>query len=237
MTFVLSPPTVPSLAVAPGNNGDTNSRFPVRRVYCVGRNYAAHVREMGFDPDREPPFFFQKPADSIVVAAAGHAAQLSYPPCTSEYHFEIELVVAIGTAGRNISVERANDHIWGYAVGLDMTRRDLQIDARNKGRPWELGKSFDQSAPVSLLHPAASVGHPSSGEIWLQVDGQDRQRSDLANLVWSVPEIVANLSTYFELQPGDLIFTGTPEGIGPVQRNEVMRGGIAGLTDIEVRVI
>jgi fumarylpyruvate hydrolase len=232
MKFVLEPAPLVSIPLADGSG-----EFPVRRVYCVGRNYAAHVREMGMDPSREPPFFFSKPTDSIVVSPAGHAAEIAYPPRTSEYHFEIELVAAIGTAGRDIPVESANDYIWGYAVGLDMTRRDLQITARDKGRPWELGKSFDQSAPVSLLHPASEVGHPASGEIWLQVDGVDRQRSDLSKLIWSVPEIIANLSTYFELRPGDLIFTGTPEGIGPVKRGEVMRGGAAGLTDIEVRVV
>jgi fumarylpyruvate hydrolase len=232
MKFVLEPAPLVSIPLADGSG-----EFPVRRVYCVGRNYAAHVREMGMDPSREPPFFFSKPTDSIVASPAGRAAEIAYPPRTSEYHFEIELVAAIGTAGRDIPVESANDYIWGYAVGLDMTRRDLQITARDKGRPWELGKSFDQSAPVSLLHPASEVGHPASGEIWLQVDGVDRQRSDLSKLIWSMPEIIANLSTYFELRPGDLIFTGTPEGIGPVKRGEVMRGGAAGLTDIEVRVV
>ncbi|MFM0075906.1 fumarylacetoacetate hydrolase family protein [Paraburkholderia sediminicola] len=232
MKFVVQPAPVVSIPVAGGDG-----HFPVRRIYCVGRNYAAHVREMGMDPDREPPFFFAKPTDAIVVSPASLPAQIAYPPATREYHFEIELVAAIGTAGRNIPVERANDHIWGYAVGLDMTRRDLQITARNKGRPWEPGKSFDQSAPISLLHPASSTGHPAGGEIWLKVDGRDRQRSDLDSLIWSVPEIVSNLSTYVELQSGDLIFTGTPEGVGPVERGETMHGGIAGLTDIEVRVV
>jgi fumarylpyruvate hydrolase len=232
MKFVLEPAPVVSIPVA-GDHGN----FPVRRIYCVGRNYAAHVREMGMDPSREPPFFFAKPVDSVVVSPASRPSEISYPPATTEYHFEVELVAAIGTAGRNIPVEQANDHIWGYAVGLDMTRRDLQIAARDKGRPWELGKSFDQSAPISVLHPASETGHPASGEIWLQVNGKDRQRSDLSKLIWSIPEIIANLSTYFELQPGDLIFTGTPEGIGPVNRGEIMRGGIAGLTDIEVQVV
>jgi fumarylpyruvate hydrolase len=232
MNFVLDPAPATSIPTT-----DDSGNFPVRRVYCVGRNYAAHVREMGFDPSREEPFFFCKPTDSVIFSAAGQAAQIAYPSQTSEYHFEIELVAAIGKAGRDIPVERANDHIWGYAVGLDMTRRDLQIAARNKGRPWELGKAFDDSAPISLLHPASKVGHPAAGEIWLQVDGQDRQRSDLAKLIWSVPEIVANLSTYFELRPGDLIFTGTPDGVGGVKRGETMRGGIDGLTDVEVKVV
>lgn len=231
MTFVIPPVPAVTIPVAGGNG-----QFPVRRIYCVGRNYAAHVREMGMDPAREAPFFFSKPTDAIVVACPESHAEIAYPPATEQFHFEIELVAAIGTAGRNIPVEQANSHIWGYAVGIDMTRRDLQIAARDKGRPWELGKGFDQSAPISALHPAAEVGHPAAGAIWLQVNGNDRQRSDLNKLIWSVPEIVANLSRFFELQPGDLIFTGTPEGVGPVQRGEVMRGGIAGLTDLEVRV-
>ncbi|BDB27527.1 hypothetical protein Tamer19_66930 [Cupriavidus sp. TA19] len=231
MTFVVPPVPTVTIPVAGGNG-----QFPVRRIYCVGRNYAAHVREMGMDPSREAPFFFCKPADATVVAPEGAGAQVDYPPATGQFHFEIELVAAIGRAGRNIAVEDANSHIWGYGVGIDMTRRDLQIAARDRGRPWEPGKAFDQSAPVSLLHPATEVGHPAGGAIWLQVDGQDRQRSSLDKLIWSVPEIVANLSTLFELQPGDLIFTGTPEGVGPVSSGEVMRGGIDGLTSIEVRV-
>ncbi|MBP0630269.1 MULTISPECIES: fumarylacetoacetate hydrolase family protein [unclassified Cupriavidus] len=231
MSFVIPPIPAVTIPVAGGNG-----QFPVRRIYCVGRNYAAHVREMGMDPSREPPFFFCKPTDAIVAAPAGAGAQISYPPATGQFHFEIELVAAIGRAGRNIPVEQAHEHIWGYAVGIDMTRRDLQIAARDRGRPWEPGKGFDQSAPVSLLHPASETGHPATGEIWLQVDGQDRQRSDLDKLIWSVPEIIANLSTLFALQPGDLVFTGTPEGVGPVRSGEVMRGGVAGLTDVEVRV-
>ncbi|SDC64646.1 fumarylpyruvate hydrolase [Cupriavidus sp. YR651] len=230
MTFVIPPASATTIPVAGGGE------FPVRRIYCVGRNYAAHVREMGMDPSREAPFFFCKPTDAIVVAPIGGGARIAYPPGTEQFHFEIELVAAIGMGGRNIPIERANAHILGYAVGIDMTRRDLQISARDRGRPWELGKSFDQSAPVSLLHPANDVGHPTDGEIWLQVNGEDRQRSDLDKLIWSVPEIIANLSTYFELQPGDLVFTGTPEGVGPVRSGELMRGGVAGLTEIEVRV-
>lgn len=228
--FEPSPPT--SIPMADGK-----THFPVRRIYCVGRNYAAHVREMGFDPDREAPFFFCKPTDSVVLADPSDHAQIPYPSQTSDYHFEMELVVAIGLAGRDIRVERATDHIFGYAAGLDMTRRDIQIDARKGGRPWEVGKAFDQSAPVGLLHPVADVGHPVKGEIWLQVDEKDRQRSDLAKLIWSVPEIIARLSNFFELQPGDLIFTGTPEGIGPVVQGETMRGGIQGIGEIEVKVI
>jgi fumarylpyruvate hydrolase len=211
--------------------------FPVRRVYCVGRNYAAHAREMGFDPAREPPFFFCKPDNAIVPVPAESTVGLPYPSQTAEYHHEIELVAAIGKAGRAIPVPRANEHVWGYAVGLDMTRRDLQLKLRDKGRPWELGKAFDLSAPIAPLQPAERVGHPARGAIWVQVDGQDRQRSDIAMLIWSVPEIVANLSTYFELRPGDLIFTGTPEGVAGVQRGQTLHGGIDGLGELEVRVV
>lgn len=211
--------------------------FPVRRVYCVGRNYAAHAREMGFDPAREPPFFFCKPDNAIVPVAAGSTALLPYPSQTTEYHHEIELVVAIGKAGGDIPVARANEHVWGYSVGLDMTRRDLQLQLRDRGRPWELGKAFDQSAPIAPLWPAQRIGHPTRGAIWVQVDGQDRQRSDIGKLIWSVPEIVANLSTYFELRPGDLIFTGTPEGVAGVQRGQTMHGGIDGLGELKVKVV
>jgi fumarylpyruvate hydrolase len=215
----------------------SDARFPVRRIYCVGRNYAAHAREMGFDPDREPPFFFCKPADAIVNAAPGSTVELAYPAQTANYHHEIELVAAIGVAGRDIPVERALEHVWGYAVGLDMTRRDLQLAARDKGRPWELGKAFDQSAPIAPLYPASVIGHPLQGGVWLQVDSVDRQRSDLSKLIWSVAEVVANLSTYFELQPGDLIYTGTPEGVGAVRQGQTMTGGIDGLGELKVRIV
>ena len=214
----------------------SDALYPVRRIYCVGRNYAAHAREMGFDPAREPPFFFCKPADSIVTVPAGTTAVVDYPSKTSEYHHEIELVVAIGRAGRDIAVADALEHVFGYAVGLDMTRRDLQLALRDKGRPWELGKAFDHSAPLGPLHKVDEVGHVDRGALWVQVDGQDRQRTDLAKLIWSVPEIIANLSGYFELQPGDLIFTGTPEGVGPVLRGQTMTGGIDGLGTLSVKV-
>jgi fumarylpyruvate hydrolase len=227
--FVPAPPVV--LPVA-----GSDSTFPVRRIYCVGRNYAAHAREMGFDPDREPPFFFCKPADAIVVVPAGETVQVPYPPHTKDYQHEIELVAAIGKAGRDISVERANEHVWGYGVGLDMTRRDLQLALRDKGRPWELGKAFDASAPCSPLVPAERIGHPTRGAVWLQVDGVDRQRSDVAKLIWSIPEVIANLSQYFELQPGDLIFTGTPEGVGKVQRGQTMVGAVEGVGEIRVAI-
>lgn len=214
----------------------SDSVFPVRRIYCVGRNYAAHAREMGFDPNREPPFFFCKPADAIVNVPSGATVAVPYPPQTSEYQHEIELVAAIGRAGSDIAVEDALDHVFGYAVGLDMTRRDLQLALRDKGRPWELGKAFDQSAPIAPLRRVSEVGHIDRGALWVQVNGEDRQRTDLSKLIWSVPEIIANLSTYFELQAGDLIYTGTPEGVGPVHRGDTMTGGIAGLGELSVKV-
>jgi fumarylpyruvate hydrolase len=215
----------------------SDALFPVRRIYCVGRNYAAHAREMGFDPDREPPFFFCKPDNAIVVVPPGQTVDVAYPSQTREYHHEIELVAAIGKGGRDIPVANANEHVFGYAVGLDMTRRDLQLRARDKGRPWELGKAFDQSAPIAPLVPASKIGHPAKGAVWVQVDGADRQRSDIAKLIWSVPEIIANLSTFFELCPGDLIYTGTPEGVAGVQRGQTMVGGVEGLGELRVKVI
>ena len=225
MRFIFEPEPRVTVPVA-----DDHRLFPVRRVYCVGRNYAAHAREMGFDPAREPPFFFCKPDNAIVPVAAGSTTLLPYPSQTTEYHHEIELVVAIGKAGRDIPVERANEHVWGYSVGLDMTRRDLQLQLRDKGRPWELGKAFDHLG--MLGSNIGSVPWPGCGEI-----GQDRQRSDIAKLIWSVPEIVANLSTYFELRPGDLIFTGTPEGVAGVHRGQTMHGGIDGLGELTVKVV
>ena len=221
--YVLPPPPVASVAVA-----DTDARFPVRRIICVGRNYAAHAREMGRDPDREPPFFFLKPADTVV----DDGATVPYPPETSNFHYEIELIVAIGTGGANIPKERALEHVYGYGVGIDLTRRDLQLAAREQGRPWDWGKGFDRSAPIAPLHPVSEVGHPSSGRIWLAVDGQVKQDSDIAKLIWPVDDIIAIASRSMELQPGDLIMTGTPEGVGPVKPGETMTGGIDGLGNI-----
>lgn len=198
----------------------SDQTFPVRRVYCVGRNYAAHAREMGFDPEREPPFFFCKPADAVVPVAAGSTLELAYPSQTGNYHYEIELVAAIGKGGCDIPLEQAEEHVWGYAVGLDMTRRDLQMRMREMGRPWEIGKAFDRSAPIGPLYPASQVGHPRHAAISLQVDGEDRQRSDIDQLIWSVAETVSYLSRFFELRPGDLVFTGTPEGVGAVERGD-----------------
>lgn len=232
MTYLFEPAATPSLPIA-----GSDQRFPVRRVYCVGRNHAAHAREMGFDPDREPPFFFCKPADAVVPVAEGQTLELPYPAETSNYHYEIELVAAIGKGGRDIPLEQANQHVFGYAVGLDMTRRDLQMKMREMGRPWEIGKAFDASAPIAPLHPASQVGHPAQAGIWLQVEGADRQRSDIDKLIWSVPETIAYLSRFFELQPGDLIMTGTPEGVGPVVAGELMVGGVDGLGELHVRVI
>lgn len=232
MTYAVQPPAVTSLPIA-----GSDALFPVRRVYCVGRNYAAHAREMGFDPDREPPFFFCKPTDTVIGVADGATLELPYPAETSNYHYEIELVAAIGKGGKNIPLEQANEHIFGYAVGLDMTRRDLQMKMREMGRPWEIGKAFDQSAPIAPLYPASQVGHPTQAGIWLQVNGADKQRSDIDKLIWSVPETIAYLSRFFELQPGDLIMTGTPEGVGPVVKGDLMVGGVDGLGEIRVRVV
>ncbi|MDD5297103.1 MAG: fumarylacetoacetate hydrolase family protein [Rhodocyclaceae bacterium] len=232
MNFVIPPGPRPAVLVA-----GTSASFPVRRVYCVGRNYAAHAREMGSDPVREAPFFFLKPADAIVPVAASITVDIPYPPQTANYHHEVELVVAIGTGGTNIPAESANDHIWGYAVGFDMTRRDLQFALRDKGRPWELGKAFDHSAPIGPLFSASQCGHPSHGRIWLTVNGATRQEADISDLIWSVPETIAHLSKYFALYPGDLIFTGTPEGVGPVLRGDRVDGGVEGFGELSIRII
>jgi fumarylpyruvate hydrolase len=232
MPFVFAPAAPVAVPVAGGQDA-----FPVRRVYCVGRNYAAHAREMGFDPDREPPFFFCKPADAVVPVADGQTLELPYPPETANLHYEIELVAAIGQGGANIAVDDALQHVWGYAVGLDMTRRDLQMKMREAGRPWELGKAFDQSAPIGPLHPAASVAGIEQAGIWLQVNGVDKQRSDIGKLIWSVAETIAYLSRYFRLEPGDLIYTGTPEGVGPVVRGDKMTGGVDGLGTLNVQMV
>jgi fumarylpyruvate hydrolase len=232
--FVFAPQAIVGLPIT-----GSDEKFPVRRIYCVGRNYAAHAREMGFDPDREPPFFFCKPNDdaSVVAVAASQTAEIPYPDLTSNYHYEIEMVVAIGKGGRNITVEDAHKHIYGYGVGLDMTRRDLQIKMREMGRPWEIGKAFDYSAPVGPITPLAKIGELTKGEISLEVDGVVKQKSDLTHLIWSVSETIANLSTLFELQPGDLVFSGTPEGVGAVQRGQTMVGRVAGLETLRVKLV
>ncbi len=233
MSYVFPPTATVGLPI-----DGSDALFPVRRVYCVGRNYAAHAREMGFDPDREPPFFFCKPNDdaSVVPVAAGTTATIPYPPQTRNYHYEAELVVAIGKSGKDIPVERAAEHIHGYAVGLDMTRRDLQMKMREAGRPWEIGKAFDFSAPVGPLRTLAQAGEINAGAITLEVDGTTRQSSDVRNLIWSISEVIANLSTLFTLQPGDLIFTGTPEGVGAVERGQTMTVRIEGFAPLVVRV-
>jgi fumarylpyruvate hydrolase len=232
--FAFAPHSVVGLPIT-----GSDTEFPVRRIYCVGRNYAAHAREMGFDPDREPPFFFCKPNDdaSVVSVAAGSCAEIPYPPLTENYHYEIELVVAIGKAGRNIPADEANAHIFGYGVGLDMTRRDLQMRMREQGRPWEIGKAFDYSAPVGPIHPVSVAGHLAGGAISLEVDGVVKQKSDLSHLIWSVSETIANLSTLFELRPGDLIFTGTPEGVGAVKPGQTLVGRIDGLEALQVKIV
>ncbi|MCL4649267.1 fumarylacetoacetate hydrolase family protein [Burkholderia multivorans] len=232
MTFVFPPEAPVELPVA-----GSDARFPVRRVYCVGRNYAAHAREMGFDPDREPPFFFCKPADAVVPVAYGETLELAYPSQTQNYHYEAELVAVIGKGGADIPLDSALDHVWGYAVGLDMTRRDLQMKMREMGRPWEIGKAFDRSAPIGPVHRASAVGHFEQGGLWLTVNGATKQKSDVSHLIWSVAETVADLSKFFRLEPGDVIFTGTPEGVGAVVRGDEMKVGVERLGELTVRVV
>ena len=227
--LVFALPT-PSAAIA-----GSARRFPVRRIYCVGRNYAEHAQEMGFS-GREPPFFFLKPADAIVPVAEGETGSIDYPPLTANFHHEIELVVALGTGGRDIPAAKAAEHIWGYGTGLDMTRRDLQGEMKKQGRPWSIGKGFDQSAPISPLVPKARTGELLKGAITLAVNGQPKQKGDLSELIWSVNETIEQLSRAWLLQPGDLIFTGTPAGVGAVVRGDVMEGAIAGLPTLRVAV-
>ena len=205
-------------------------RFPVGRIYCVGRNYADHAREMGHDPDREPPFFFMKPANSIVQ----DGSTIAYPVQTKDVHHEIEMVVAIAKGGNNIPVEKALEHVWGYGVGLDMTRRDIQGEAKKMGRPWEMGKSFDESAPITALRPVSATGHPAKGAIWLKVNGQVKQQGDINQMIWSVAEQIAYLSGLVTLQPGDLIFSGTPAGVGPIKAGDKLEGHVDGVGDLVV---
>ena len=228
MTTVFSPPAPILLPVS----GSAQS-FPVRRVYCVGRNYAAHAIEMGHDPEREPPFFFQKNPDNLVLPAEG----FPYPPLSTEVHHEVELVVALKSGGDAIEAADALDCVYGYAVGIDFTRRDLQARAKSAGKPWEAAKAFEHSAPVSPLVPTEAIGHPREGRIWLAVNGETRQEGDLAQMIWNVPEIIAELSRLFRLAPGDLIMTGTPSGVGPVMRRDVISCGIDGVATLAVTVI
>ncbi|HMT92076.1 fumarylacetoacetate hydrolase family protein [uncultured Thiothrix sp.] len=225
--YVINPPAVASVAVA-----GSEARFPVRRIFCVGRNYAAHAREMGRDPDREPPFFFTKPADAVV----DDQQTVAYPPETNNFHYEAELVLAIGKGGVNIPEEQARDHIWGYAIGNDLTRRDLQLVAREQGRPWDWGKAFDRSAVCGPIHPVSAVGHIDQGSIRLSVNGAVKQDADLTELIWSVPEIVAILSRTMEIKAGDLVYTGTPAGVGPLVPGDVCVIEIAGLGSITTTI-
>lgn len=226
--FVVEPAPVVSVAVR-----GSVARFPVRRVYCVGRNYAEHTREMGHDPDRELPFFFQKNPDNLVL----DNGDFPYPSMTSNVHHEVEMIVAIGKGGSDISVDKALDHVYGYALGLDMTRRDLQNEAKKTGRPWEIGKAFEHSAPMTDIVTVDKVGHLAKGTIWLKVNGEVKQQGDLDELIWNVPEIIAHLSTIFELKAGDLIMTGTPAGVGAVNRGDVMEGYCEGIGSITAKVV
>jgi 2-keto-4-pentenoate hydratase/2-oxohepta-3-ene-1,7-dioic acid hydratase in catechol pathway len=211
--------------------------FPVRRIYCIGRNYAAHSREMGSDPTREPPFFFQKPTDAIQNVAPGTVADHPYPPLTKNYHYEVELVAALAQGGRNIPADKALEHVYGYAIGLDMTRRDLQRGMGDQKKPWEIGKSFDRSAPIGPLHPVAGVGHLAKGAIWLKVNGQIKQNADLNQMMWNVAEQIAQLSEAFELMPGDIVYSGTPENVGPVVRGDVIEIHIDRLPNLSVKIV
>jgi len=228
MTYVISPPPAVTVPVAGGG------AFPVRRVFCVGRNYAAHVREMGGDPNRgEPPFFFAKPADALVTGGG----DMPYPTATADLHHEMELVVAIGVGGSDIAPAQALEHVWGYAAGLDMTRRDLQAAAKKAGKPWDMAKGFDHSAPIGDLVPASVLPDPTRGRIELRVNGVARQSSDLSNMIWSVAETISYLSGLVQLAPGDLIFTGTPEGVAACKRGDLLEGSVAGVGSVTTRIV
>jgi fumarylpyruvate hydrolase len=222
----------PQLVLVPVAGGGA---WPVRRVYCVGRNYEEHAKEMGFT-GREPPFFFMKPADAVVHVPEGETGEIAYPPGTSNFHHEIELVAAIGTGGANIKAADAMAHVWGYAVGLDMTRRDLQGEAKKQGRPWEIGKGFDASAPIGPIVPAAKAGNATAATIELKVNGVVKQTSTTAKLIWNIAETIEHLSSYWRLEPGDLIYTGTPEGVGAVKPGDLMEGSVAGVGTLKIRV-
>lgn len=227
-SFAIDPPALATLPVK-----GSDDLFPIHRIYCVGRNYAAHAIEMGHDPDREDPFFFQKNPDNLVT----NGGDFPYPEKSNDVHHEIEMAVALHKGGRNIAVEDALNHVWGYGVALDMTRRDLQGLCKKAGRPWEIGKAFDHSAPCSALVPASDIGHPDSGAVWLKVNGEIRQEGDLNQLIWKVPEMIAYLSGLFTLAPGDLILSGTPAGVGPVQRGDSLEGHIEGVGDLYTKVV
>jgi fumarylpyruvate hydrolase len=226
-SYVISAPAQPSLAVA-----GSQERFPIRRVFCVGRNYGAHAREMGSDPNREPPFFFTKPADAVVPAGGA----VPYPPATQDLHHEVELVVALGAGGTDIDPRDAMSLVWGYGVGLDLTRRDLQAVAKDAGRPWDMAKGFDASAPCSPLIPAAKLGHPQDARIWLEVNGALRQEGNLNEMIWPIPDVIAHLSRLVTLAPGDLIYTGTPAGVAALKPGDRLRGGVDGVTEFELSI-
>lgn len=225
--FVITAPETASVAVA-----GSSARFPVRRVFCVGRNYAAHAREMGSDPNREPPFFFTKPADAVIPASGA----VPYPPSTNDLHHEIELVVALKAGGKDIDAAQALDLVWGYGVGLDLTRRDLQAVAKDAGRPWDMAKGFDASAPCSALHPVSNVGHPAQARIWLEVNGTLRQEGNLDEMIWPIADVIASLSRLVTLAPGDLIYSGTPSGVGALQPGDRVRGGVDGVDTFELTI-
>jgi fumarylpyruvate hydrolase len=228
MTYLFNAPSITALPVK-----GTDALYPVHRIYCVGRNYAAHAREMGHDPDREPPFFFQKNPDTIVLSGG----EFPYPDKSENVHFEMELVVALGIGGKDIPADRALEHVFGYAAGLDMTRRDLQSAAKKMGRPWEVGKAFEYSAPCGEIIPASNIGHPSSGRLWIEVNGEIRQDSDIDQLIWNVPETISYLSGLFTLKEGDLIYTGTPAGVGAINRGDQMNGHVEGIGVISIAVV
>jgi fumarylpyruvate hydrolase len=225
--WAFEPAAIPSLPIR-----GSDALFPVHRIYCIGRNFAAHAIEMGHDPNREPPFFFQKNPDNLVTDG-----KFPYPDRSDDVHFELELVVALAKGGKNIPLDQALDHVYGYAVGLDMTRRDLQGEAKKLGRPWEIGKAFDSSAPCTEIIPASETGHPSQGRVWMKCDDELRQEGDLNQMIWKVPEMISYLSDYFTLAAGDLIFTGTPAGVGAVKRGNVLVGGVDGVTELKVTVV
>src|SRR6201994_1226574 len=225
--YVISPPAIVAVPVMDGG------RFPVRRIFCVGRNYAEHAREMGSDPDREPPFFFMKPADALLL----NDGDMPYPPLSTQLHHEMELVVALGEGGAHIAESDALNYVWGYAAGLDMTRRDLQNAAKKEGKPWDMGKGFDYSAPIGLMVPAAKIGHPSTGLIELKVNGRVRQTSDLSKMIWNVSETIAYLSGLVKLAAGDLIYTGTPENVAAVERGDLLEGVVEGVGSVRTRIV
>ncbi|MDI4665907.1 fumarylacetoacetate hydrolase family protein [Xanthobacter autotrophicus] len=228
VAYVFAPPAVPTLPIV-----GSDDHFPVHRIYCVGRNFADHAVEMGHDPNKEPPFFFQKNPDTLVPSGA----TIAYPKMSQDVHHEVELVVALKAGGEDIPPERALDCVFGYAVGLDLTRRDLQGEAKKLGRPWEVGKAFEQAAPCSALVPAATIGHPGAGHIFLKINGAVKQDGNLNQMIWKVPEMIATLSTLFRLAPGDLIFAGTPAGVGPIAKGDVLEGGVEGVGEIRLTVV